>query len=294
MSVNVGVVFPQTEIGADAGAVKAFAQAAEDLGYSHLLAYDHVLGASTRNRPGFRAPYTSESMFHEVFVLFGYLAAVSERLELVTGVLIVPQRQTVLVAKQAAEIDRLSNGRLRLGIGVGWNEVEYIGLNEAFGNRGKRSEEQIEVMRALWTNEIIDFEERWHRVPEAGINPLPVQQPIPIWIGGYVPATLERVGRIGDGWFPSSQPGEAPTDAVRTDLARIAESARAAGRDPGDIGIEARIRLGEMSRDEWGPVTAAWRELGATHLSVITMDAGLPDPQAHIDLICEYQEQVKG
>lgn len=289
--MRIGVVFPQTEIGADAGGVKAFAQAAEDLGYQHLLAYDHVLGASTRNRPDFRGPYTLESAFHEVFVLFGYLAGVTERLEFVTGVLILPQRQTVLVAKQAAEVDRLSSGRLRLGIGVGWNEVEYEALGEDFHTRGKRSEEQIALMRALWTNELVDFEGRWHRVQEAGMNPLPVQQPIPVWIGGYAPATMDRVGRIGDGWFPASQQGEAPTDQVRADLERIASATRAAGRDPGAVGIEARIRLNAISRDRWDPVTEAWRKAGATHLSVITMDGGL-SADAQIDLIRNYRDTV--
>ncbi len=289
--MKIGVVFPQTEIGADAGSVKAFAQATEELGYQHLLAYDHVLGACTRNRRDFRGPYTSESMFHEVFVLFGYLAGLTERLEFVTGVLILPQRQTVLVAKQAAEIDRLSNGRLRLGIGVGWNEVEYEGLNENFRNRGKRSEEQIALMRALWTDDVVDFDGRWHRIAEAGINPPPVQQPIPVWIGGYAPVTMDRVGRIGDGWFPSSQPGEGPTDQVRSDLARIAEATRAAGRDPSAIGIEPRVRLNEIPRDQWGPVTEAWRAVGATHLSLITMDGKL-DVDAQIDQIRDYRDTV--
>ena len=169
-----------------------------------------MLGASVRKRPDFRGPYTSDSLFHEVFVLFGFLAGITERLELVSGVIILPQRQTVLVAKQAAEVDVLSGGRLRLGVGVGWNEVEYTGLNENFRNRGRRCEEKIAVMRALWTEEVIDYEGRWHRIPDAGINPLPVQRPIPIWIGGYVAATMDRIGRIGDGWFPQSQVGELP------------------------------------------------------------------------------------
>ena len=195
--MKIGVVFPQTEIGADAGGVRAFIQAVEDLGYSHLLAYDHVLGANIASRPGWTGAYTSESLFHEVFVLFSYAAAITERLEFVTGVLILPQRQTALVAKQAASLDRLSNGRLRLGVGVGWNEVEFIALNENFHNRGARSEEQIAVLRRLWTNEVVDYEGRWHRIPDAGINPLPVQQPIPIWLGGYVEATLKRVGALG-------------------------------------------------------------------------------------------------
>ena len=156
--MRIGVVFPQAEIGPDPGAVMAFARAAEELGYTHLLAYDHVLGASVRNRPDFGGPYTSDSLFHEVFVLFGYLAGITERLELVSGVIILPQRQTVLVAKQAAEVDVLSGGRLRLGIGVGWNDVEYTGLNENFRNRGRRCEEQIALMRALWTEEVVDLD----------------------------------------------------------------------------------------------------------------------------------------
>ena len=289
--MQIGMVFPQAGIGPDPGAVKAIAQTAESLGYSHLLAYDHVLGASVRKRPDFRGPYTSDSLFHEVFVLFGFLAAVTERLELVSGVIILPQRQTALVAKQAAEIDVLSGGRLRLGVGVGWNEVEYTGLNENFGNRGRRCEEQIAVMRALWTEEVIDYEGRWHRIPDAGINPLPVQRPIPIWIGGYVAATMDRIGRIGDGWFPQSQDGEFPGATVEVDLERIARAARAAGRDPAAIGMEARIRLDRIPRDTWGAVTEAWRALGATHLSVITADEGR-DGSGHIRLLRKYAETV--
>ena len=289
--MRIGVVFPQTEIGPDAGAIKAFAQAAEDLGYRHLLAYDHVLGASTRARAEFRGPYTSESMFHEVLVLFGYLAGVTEHLEMASAVLILPQRQAALVAKQAAEVDRLSGGRLRLGVGVGWNEVEYNGLNEDFHNRGRRCEEQIAVMRALWTRNVIDYRGRWHRIPDAGINPLPVQQPIPVWIGGYVAATMERIGRLADGWFPQSQEGEAPAAGVRADLERIALAALAAGRDPADIGMEPRIRLDRIPRDAWGTLTRAWRDTGASHLSIITMEGGL-DPEGHVRLMRDFAERV--
>ena len=289
--MRIGMVFPQAEIGPDPSTVKAIAQTAENLGYSHLLAYDHVLGASVRKRPDFGGPYTSDSLFHEVFVLFGFLAGITERIELVSGVIILPQRQTALVAKQAAEVDVLSGGRLRLGVGVGWNEVEYTGLNENFRNRGRRCEEQIAVMRALWTKEAIDYEGRWHRIPDAGINPLPVQRPIPIWIGGYVAATMDRIGRIGDGWFPQSQVGEVPGDKVEADLEHIARAARAAGRDPAEIGMEARIRLDRIPRDTWGAVTEAWRALGATHLSVITVDDGR-DGSGHIRLLREYAETV--
>ena len=284
--MKIGAVFPQTEIGADAGAVREFAQAAEALGYSHLLAYDHVLGASTANRPDFSGPYTSASMFHEVFVLFGYLAGVTTQLELATGVLILPQRQTALVAKQAAEIDVLSNGRLRLGIGVGWNDVEFTGLDETFSNRGVRSEEQIEVMRALWTSEVIDYRGKWHNIPQAGLNPLPVQRPIPIWIGGYVDKTMARIGRIGDGWFPGYPPGE----RLSNDLEAIATAAHSVGRDPATIGMEGRIKL-TQSQDDWASQVDAWRQAGASHLSVVTMDGEL-SPAQHIELLKRFRSEV--
>ncbi|MGH2443796.1 MAG: LLM class F420-dependent oxidoreductase, partial [Chloroflexota bacterium] len=207
--MRIGVTFPQTEITADPIAVRDYAQAAEELGYSHVLAYDHVVGADRSTRPDWRGPYDLHTMFHEVLVLFGYLAAITRRLELVSGVLILPQRQTVLVAKQVAEIDVLSGGRLRLGIGVGWNDVEYQALGEDFHNRGRRSEEQIAVLRELLSKESVTFHGRWHTVEAAGINPMPVQRPIPIWIGGSSEVTLRRVARIGDGWFPQMPPAEA-------------------------------------------------------------------------------------
>src|SRR4051812_2145062 len=192
VGVRLGVVFPQVEVGADPGGVRAFAQAAEELGYDHLLAYVHVLGADTTDRPDWPGPYRAEDQFHEIFVLFGYLAAVAPGLELVAGVLVLPQRQTALAAKQAAEIDLLTGGRFRLGVGLGWNYVEFEALGEDFTNRGRRSEEQIEVMRRLWTEPVVDFEGTWHRIPRAGINPLPVQRPIPVWIGASAEPALRR------------------------------------------------------------------------------------------------------
>src|SRR6266545_3812452 len=177
--IRVGVTFPQVEIGSDAGGVRAYAQAAQDLGYRHLLVYDHVLGADPAAYPGWAGPYTAQSMFHEPFVLFGYLAAAVPALELVTGVIILPQRQTALVAKQAAEVDVLTGGRLRLGVGIGWNEVEYEALNEDFHTRGRRIGEQIQVLRKLWTEPVVDFHGRYHSIPRAGILPMPVQRPIP-------------------------------------------------------------------------------------------------------------------
>ena len=284
--MRVGVVFPQTEIGSDPIAIRDYAQAVEELGYTHILVYDHVLGASTANRPGWSGSYTSETLFHEPFVLFGYLAGLTRTVELVTGVIILPQRQTALVAKQAAEIDVLSGGRLRLGIGVGWNEVEYQSLNENFGNRGARSAEQIAVLRALWTAPVVSFHGRWHRIEEAGINPLPVQRPIPIWIGGHADATLKRIARLGDGWFPQ----RAPDDEAKAQIERLHTYAAEAGRAPGSIGIEARLTLGTVPAAQWPSYAAAWRALGATHLSLNTMGANLASPSDHIALLRRAKE----
>jgi probable F420-dependent oxidoreductase len=286
--MRIGVVFPQNEITEDPVAVRDYAQSAEDLGYTHILSYDHVVGADTSIRPDWRGPYTIHSLFHEPFVLYGYLAGLTRRIEFVTGILILPQRQTVLVAKQAAELDVLSGGRFRLGVGIGWNEVEYQALNENFKDRGRRSEEQIAVLRALFTQESVTFHGRWHHVEAAGIKPLPVQRPIPIWIGGSVEATVKRVGEIGDGWFPQMK----PNDEARRALESLRTIAQQAGRDPATIGIEARVSIGGRSPDQWLAETRGWQELGATHLSVNTMNAGLDTPQAHIDAIRRFKDVV--
>jgi probable F420-dependent oxidoreductase len=286
--MRIGVTFPQNEITADPVAVREYAQAAEGLGYTHLLAYDHVVGADITNRPDWRGPYTTASLFHEPFVLFGYLAGLTTHLEFVPGVIILPQRQTVLVAKQAAEVDVLTGGQFRLGIGIGWNEVEYGALNEEFRNRGKRSEEQIAVLRALFTDEVVTFHGKWHHVEAAGLNPMPVQRPIPIWIGGSSEATLKRVGEMGDGWFPQRPPDEMAREMV----GKIREYARAAGRDPAAVGFEARVSIAGTTPDEWARQVEGWRAIGATHLTVNTMKAGLPSPQAHIDAIRRFKEAV--
>ncbi len=284
--MKVGVVFPQTEIGADPTAVRDYAQAAEGLGYAHLLVYDHVLGASTANRPNWKGPYTSETPFHEPFVLFGYLAAITQRLELVTGVIILPQRQTALVAKQAAEVDILSGGRLRLGVGVGWNPIEYVGLGQNFGTRGKRIEEQVDMLRALWSGTAITFKGKTEEIKDAGINPLPVQRPIPIWMGGSADAVLERIGRMADGWFPQTQ----PDDATRSTIKQIHAYARGAGRDPDSIGIEARLSLRTGNKDSWRQDLEAWQEIGATHIGINTMGMELKNPGEHIAMIKEFAE----
>ncbi len=279
--MRIGVTFPQIELGNDPIAIRDYAQAIDGLGYTHLLAYDHVLSADWANRPEQRGTYDRDDPFHEVFVLFGYLAGLTTTLELVTGVLILPQRQTALVAKQAAEIDVLSGGRLRLGVGVGWNKVEYEGLDKVFDDRGVRSEEQIALLRALWTEPVISFDGRWERTTEAGINPLPVQRPIPVWIGGYVEATLRRIGRIGDGWFPWREPDE----TMRAAIERLHGYAVEAGRDPAAIGLEPQLTLAQTRPADWLPFVDGWRALGATHLCVNTMRNGFTTPDQHLAAI---------
>src|SRR5664280_2258458 len=196
--MQVGVVFPQTEIGPDVGALRAYALRVEELGDAHLLAYDHVLGADPRVHQGWEGPYDVSTTFHEPFVLYGYLAAITS-LELVTGIIILPQRQTALVAKQAAEVDLLTGGRFRLGIGLGWNAVEYEALGQDFSTRGKRVEEQVALLRRLWTDETVTYHGTYEHVTGAGLAPRPVQRPIPIWFGAQTPAAYRRVGRIADG-----------------------------------------------------------------------------------------------
>jgi probable F420-dependent oxidoreductase len=287
LSVQVGVTFPQSEIGADPGVIRDYAQAAEDLGYEHLLAYDHVLGADPSNREGWRG-YTHKTMFHEPLTLFCYLAAITQRLELVSGVIVLPQRQAALVAKQAAEVDVLSSGRLRLGVGIGWNAVEYEALGEDFSTRGARIEEQIEVMRLLWSREVVSYEGKYHRIDEAGINPLPVQRPIPVWMGARADVGLRRTARMADGWFPLGALDEKMREAVK----RLRGYVEEAGRDPDSVGIEARLDVSRVHPEEWIAQTEAWRSLGATHISVNTMNAGLGSPQEHVESIRRYKEAL--
>ena len=279
-----GIVFPQTEIGADPGAVRAFAEASESLGFSGLMIYDHVVGADLQNRPDWSGWYDLQHMFHEVFVVLGYIAAITTRIRLVTGIVILPQRQTTLVAKQAAEVDVLSDGRLTLGIGVGWNDVEFVALNESFSNRGRRCEEQIEVMRALWTQKSVDFSGKYHRLPEVGIKPLPVQRPIPIWTGGQADIVLKRVARIGDGWLPMDSP-----EVAKPRLESIAGYCEDIGRDMGEFEVPCTIPL-EGKDFAWveGQVSD-WKSLGATSIYLDTMNSGLDGPDAHIKVAGEFR-----
>jgi probable F420-dependent oxidoreductase len=274
--MQIGVVFPQTEIGPDAGAVRAYGEGAEQLGFRHLLAYDHVLGADPAVHQGWNGPYDVRTTFHEPLVLFGYLAAVT-RLELVTGIIILPQRQTALVAKQAAEVDLLTGGRFRLGVGLGWNRVEYDALGKDFTSRGRRADEQVQLLRRLWTEESISFDGADEHVTGAGIAPLPVQRPIPIWFGAQSPAAYKRAGRLGDGWFPQVRPGP------DLDTARgiVEQAAIAAGRDPAAIGMEGRVSwTGDPA--ELAAQAGRWQRAGASHLSINTMRAGLATVDQHL------------
>ncbi len=285
--MRVGVTFPQTELGGDPGAVRAYAERVEELGYSHILVYDHVVGADTAVHTGWNGPYDVHTTFHEPFVMYGYLAAVTRSLELVTGVIILPQRQTTLVAKQAAEVDLLSGGRFRLGIGVGWNAVEYEALGEDFGNRGKRSAEQIELLRRLWTEQSVTFDGEFHTVTGAGLAPLPVQRPIPVWVGAASPPGYKRAGRLADGWFPMMGPGPALDEA----LAVVEGAAVEAGRDPATIGMEGRVDWrGDGAATAGG--LAAWAKAGASHVSVNTMGAGLKTVDDHLTALAQVAESL--
>jgi probable F420-dependent oxidoreductase len=288
--MRIGVIFPQTEIGADPGAVRDFASAAESLGFDHIVAFDHVVGANPASRPDWKGPYTYRDNFHEPMVLFGFLAGVTKTIELVTSIIILPQRQTVLVAKQAAAVDVLSGGRLRFGVGIGWNPVEYEALGENFQDRGRRCEEQVELLRELWTRDLVTFQGRWHRITDAGINPLPMQRPIPLWFGGGAESVLRRLARLGDGWFPLLP----PDDSARRAIERLGHYVMEAGREPGNIGIEGFIRLAEGSVDVCAGQVDKWRALGATHVSLNTMRAGLGSPREHIEAITRFRRLVAG
>jgi probable F420-dependent oxidoreductase len=284
--MRIGVVFPQTEIGNDAAAIRDYAETAEGLGFHHVLAYDHVLGANPDRPGGFTGPYTYQSPFHEVFVLFSYLAGITQRLEFVSGILILPQRQTALVAKQAASLDVLSGGRLRLGVGLGWNQVEYVGLNENFHSRGKRIEEQVILLRRLWTDPLVDFQGKWHTIPDAGINPLPVQGSIPIWFGGRAERALRRAARLGDGWLPNQR----SVAEAKPTLALLDRFLAEAGRSRSEFGLEARIAYGTGDPHNWETAIHEWQAEGATHLSFNTMGSGFTTPQEHTWAIQKFAE----
>ncbi|HEV8354563.1 MAG TPA: LLM class F420-dependent oxidoreductase [bacterium] len=295
--MRLGVVFPTTEIGNDPSAIAGFTQAAEALGYDHLLAYDHVMGAVPRSDAW--QGYTVEDPFHEIVTLLAYLAGQTQRIELATGILILPQRQTVLVAKQAAEIDILSRGRLRLGVGIGWNDVEYEALGMDWRTRGVRMEEQVRVLRALWTNKVVTFRGRFHRIVEAGINPLPVQRPIPIWMGGESDAVLRRVARLADGWIPGGRL-RSPTathpqfpGGYAGMVEQMREYAARAGRDPSVIQLERRVAY-SAGPQRWRQAAGEWEALGGTHFSISTMQSDLTSIDQHIEALRVFKAEIGG
>lgn len=305
--MRIGAVFPQTEFGADRGAVRDYAQAAEELGYDHILAFDHVLGAGLKTRPDWANPYSENDPYHEIMVLFGFIAGCTEKIEVTSGVLILPQRQTALVAKQAATIDVLLGGdRMRLGVGLGWNDVEYEALNENFNNRGKRVEEQVEVLRAMFKDQAIDYKGQWHTINDAGIKPLPCNRSIPIWVGAFSEVAIKRAARIADGWFPIGS----PLDGVgKANMDLMAAALEAEGRDPKAFGAEGFIMLGDgemalgsqqgrvceaRNPDDWAREVEAWGELGASHVSVNTMNGGCKTERDHIKALETFMNAVKG
>ena len=283
--MRIGVVFPHNEIGNDPAVIRDYVQAIEGLGFRHLLAFDHVLGANPASYPDIKFLYTHKNAFHEIFVLFGFLAAATRTLELASGVLVLSQRQTALVAKQAAAIDVLSGGRLRLGVGVGWNPVEFVALGENFHDRGKRIEEQIAVLRALWTKELVNFTGRWHTIRDAGLNPLPVQRPIPIWLGGQTDPVIRRVARVADGWIPGFY-----ADKSSTLVETMHRYAREAGRDPAAIKIERIVELRDGTPESWHAQIAAYRAMGVTHIAAAPMNAGLTSAAAHIAALERFKD----
>ena len=287
--MQIGAVFPHNEIGTDPGAIKAFAQGVESLGISHLLIYDHVLGADPDREGGFRGPYDKDVAFHEPFTTFAFIAAVTEKLEMITTVMILPQRQTVLAAKQAAEVALLSNNRFRLGVGVGWNEVEYVGLNETFTNRGRRQAEQVEVMRKLWSEDSLDYTGDYHRIDKASINPRP-SQPIPVWFGGSAPALLDRVARLGDGWIPLM----GANDKAQACIDTIKATREAAGLSFDNFGIQAQAQYAGGSPERWQKHAQAWQEMGCTHIAIATHNAGPTDVDGHLSRIREYRDAISG
>ncbi len=274
--MQIGVVFPQTELDPEAGAVRAYGRRVEELGFRHVMAYDHVVGADPAVHQGWSGPYDVRTTFHEPMVMFGFLAALTS-LELVTGIIILPQRQTALAAKQAAEVDLLSGGRFRLGVGLGWNEVEYEALGQDFRTRGRRIEEQVALMRRLWTEESVTYEGEFDRVTGAGLAPLPVQKPIPVWFGAQSERAYRRVGRLADGWFPQVSPGPELDNAKEI----VHAAAREAGRDPAQLGMEGRISWRGDAR-KLAEQATRWNDAGATHLAVNTMGAGLASLGDHL------------
>jgi len=262
--MRLGVLVPHQGIGRDAGKARAFAEAVDDLEFDYVAAIEHIVGADPDRPAGWTGPYDDSALFHEPMVFFGFLAALMPRIEFATTILVLPQRQVTLVAKQAAEVDILTGGRLRLGVGIGWNEVEYEALGQRFSDRGRRIEEQVALLRLLWTSKTVDFRGRWHHIDRAGINPLPLQRPIPIWMGGEHPKALRRIARIADGWvMPATIRADAAGAKV---LASFLKLVHAAGRNVAEVGVEAHMSAENGDPEVWEREVAAFREMGVTHI----------------------------
>jgi probable F420-dependent oxidoreductase len=277
--MQIGVVYPQIELGGDPEAVRRIGRATEDLGFDHLLAYDHVLGAMHQDRdPPLVGPYTERDPFHDPLVMFAHLAAMTERIGFVTGVVILPQRQTALVARQAADVDLLSGGRLRLGVGIGWNYVEYDALGQDFRTRGAREEEQIALLRRLWAEPVVDFAGRFDRVERATITPKPTR-PIPVWLGGYGDVAYQRAARIGDGFIFGGR-----TENVIGAWDRIRDRVVEAGRQVESFGGECVV-MSRQGPDAVAAKIAAWGDAGGTHATVLTMGLGIGSADGHIEYL---------
>lgn len=301
--MKIGVLFPQFEIGIDPGVIRDFAQTADDLGYTHITSFDQIIGLNRHSRPDWKYVHDAEDMFHEVLVLFGFMAAITKRVKLTTGILILPMRPTALVAKQAAEVDVLSGGRLRLGVGIGVKPEEFEACERAFAQRGKHIDSQIALLRQLWTNDLITYQDEFHRIEDGGINPLPVQRPIPIWIGGISDAAVNRVARIGDGWLPNFD----CDDYGRRRIEDMRNLARQYGRDPDAISVEATLTILDRTPDQLAKEVERWTEIGATHVTICTLperwvpsqgrwnktDARrLSSPREHIEAIRRFKSDL--
>jgi probable F420-dependent oxidoreductase len=263
--MQLNALFPTRDIGSDPVKIRDWAQAAEDLGYAHIEVADHVFGAAARD--DWKPIYNETDPFHETFTTLAFLAAVTKTIKLTSGVLILPQRQTGVVAKQAAEVDLLSAGRLRLGVGVGWNHVEYEALSAEWKTRGARQAEQIKVMRRLWTEDLVTFSGRFHDLKSVNILPPPVQRPIPVWFGGSSDAVIKRAAMLGDGWMPILAPdaeASAKLDTLRGHLQSF-------GRDSAAFGLEGWLRMNEADPKLWAAAAAGWRHLGAQMVMLYPM-----------------------
>ncbi len=288
--MRTGVIFPTISIGNDPGGIRDYIQTAEGLGFKHILVFDHVLGAGLNTRPNWRGPYNHTNGFHEPMVLFGFIAALTKKIEMASGVLILPQRQTALVAKQAAEVDVLSRGRLRLGVGIGWNDVEYECLGENFRTRGRRVEEQAKLLRELWAKDLVTFEGEFDKVIDAGINPRPIRKNIPLWFGGNEDAALRRIARIGDGWFPLFGMGDKGAERIARMKDYVRETNRGITGYGPYFGMDPMLQSTDRSMDDCAKEAEWWKAQGATHISFNTMHTGRHGAKAHIERIKQFAE----